>query len=170
MSHDRRRYRCASVYALPHERCRIHILADVVEQQVWAEVERLLLQPELIAAEITRQQAMADQQGADVQQEIARLDSALRKCDREEQRWADAYAAEVISLEELKGFRAGIAANRQGLHIERERLHAQLDTMRTALGKVESLVAYCERVRQRLTTFTTAEKQLALEALDIRAT
>ena len=166
-----RRYRCTSVCTLPpHERCRVSIKADEVERRVWAAVERLLQQPEIIAAEVARQQATAGQRLAEVQQELSLIDAALAKCNREERRWADAYAAEVISLEELKGFRAGIAATRQGLHAERAQRQAHMDALQTAGAKVEALVAYCERVRQRLETFDMAEKQLALEALELRVT
>lgn len=166
-----RRYRCTSVCTLPpHERCHVSIKADEVEQRVWAAVERVLQQPETIAEEVARQQATADQRLAEIQQECSLIDAALAKCDREERRWAEAYAAEVISLEELKGFRAGIATTRQGLHTEQARLQADMDALQAAGAKVKSLVAYCKRVRQRLETFDMAEKQLALEALDVRVT
>ncbi|HEY7491474.1 MAG TPA: recombinase family protein [Candidatus Tectomicrobia bacterium] len=166
-----RRYRCSSVYTLPpEERCRGSIAAADVERRVWDTVEHVLNQPEIIVREVAKQQATASEQQAAITQEIADIDAALVKCDREAQRWADAYAAEVISLEELKGFRAGITTTRERLLGERVSRQAQLETLATVGTKTDSLVAYCARVRQKLGTFTMADKQAALEALDIQAT
>jgi hypothetical protein len=90
----------------------------VVEAQVWTAIMHVLEQPELIAAEVARQGARADEQRAEIGQQLAVIEAALAKCDREAQRWAEAYAAEVISLEELKGYRAEIAARRQSVLTE----------------------------------------------------
>jgi Recombinase len=59
MSHNRRRYRCASIYLITPdgERSRGEILAHEAEDQVWHGIEGVLQQPELIAAEVQRQHA-----------------------------------------------------------------------------------------------------------------
>ncbi len=82
---------------------------------MWATVVCLLEQPELIAAEVQRQERTADDQRAEVQRELSLIDTGLAKCDREAQRWAEAYAAEVINVSELKGYRAEIEGRRQSL-------------------------------------------------------
>jgi hypothetical protein len=102
--------------------------------------------------------------------EISLLDDALAKCHREEQRWAQAYIAEVINLGELKDYRAKIAARRASILTQRQHLQAKLDTVGQALEHVEALIGYCERVRQKLQTFDAAEKRLAFEALNVRVT
>jgi hypothetical protein len=113
---------------------------------------------------------MADAQRAEVQREVESIAAALAKCDREEQRWAEAYAAEVINIAELKGYRGEITARRQGLLTEQRMLQAKLDTIGQAVAHVEALTEYCARVRQRLRTFDAAEKRLAFEALNVRVT
>jgi chromosome segregation ATPase len=133
-------------------------------------VEEVLQQPEIIAAEVQRHYADADQRRAEVQRELNLLTASLGKCDREEQRWAKAYADEVISLDELKGYRAEIATRRQSVLAQLARLQARLEGIGQALGQVEALIGYCERVRQRLHTFDTLEKRLALDALNIQVT
>jgi hypothetical protein len=105
-----------------------------------------------------------------VQHELSLLEASLGKCDREKQRWTSAYAAEVINLEELKGYRADIATRRQSLLTQQTALQARLEGIGKAVGQVESLMGYYERVRQRLQTFNMPEKHLALEALDIHVT
>jgi hypothetical protein len=89
-------------------RCAGSIRADVIEPQVWAAILRVLDQPELIAAEVARQEANADEQRTEIGRPLDLIEAALAKCDREAQRWADAYAGEVINLAELKGYRAEI--------------------------------------------------------------
>jgi hypothetical protein len=46
----------------------------------------------------------ADEKRTEVQREVKLIKAALAKCGREAQRWEEAYAAEVISLQELKGY------------------------------------------------------------------
>jgi site-specific DNA recombinase len=134
---------------------------------VWQAIEAVLQQPGLIAAAVSRQEATADQQRAGVQQELLTLESALAKCDREAQRWAEAYAVEVITIRELKGYRAKIEARCQSLLTQQATCQAQLEAMGQAVRQVEALTGYCARVRRRLQTFDSAEKQLAFEALNI---
>jgi hypothetical protein len=52
---------------------------------------------------------------------VALIEAALAKCDREAQRWADAYAAEVINLAELKEYRAEIEAAARACRLNRPR-------------------------------------------------
>jgi len=129
---------------------------------------RVLEHPELIAAEVARQEAHADELRADIGRQVALVEAALAKCDREAQRWADAYAAEVINLAELKGYRAEIAARRQSLQSEHAASQRQLEAIGAAVQQVDVLTEYCARVRQRLQTIDQTEKRIAIEALDIR--
>jgi site-specific DNA recombinase len=166
----RRYYRCGSRRNIPDPtlRCPGSVRADGVEAQVWAAVVRVLEQPELITEEVSRQETNAAAKRAEIGQQMALLDAALAKCDREAQRWADAYAGEVINLAELKAYRADIEARRQSLIEEQAACQRQLDAIRVAIQDVEALTAYCARVCQRLQAFDHAEKLVALQALDIQ--
>jgi site-specific DNA recombinase len=167
-----RYYRCNGRNQMmdPSLRCRGSIQAATIESQVWVAVERVLRQPELIATEMARQQANAREGRGALIEEIRFIEAALARCDREEHRWAEAYAGEVIGLEELKGYRADISARRQSLQVQQSALRAQLDTIEQSVGHVDALIGYCERVHRRLQTCDDAEKRLAFEALDIRIT
>jgi hypothetical protein len=94
----------------------------------------------------------------------------LAKCDREAQPCADAYAAEVINVAELKGYRAEIAARRQALHDQAQAWQTKMEAIGQAAGQVGMLIDYCARVRQNLTTFDAADKRRALEALGVQVT
>ncbi|MDQ3831693.1 MAG: recombinase family protein [Candidatus Tectomicrobia bacterium] len=166
-----RYYRCSSWQSVlePALRCAGNVRADGLEAQVWTAIVRVLEQPELIAAEIIRQEQGAETKRAELRQQLALIDAGLEKCDRAAQRWADAYADEVINLGELRGYRAEIETRRQPLLAEQATYQRQLDAVGVAVQHVEALTGYCERVRQRLQTFDHQEKRVALEALDIRA-
>jgi hypothetical protein len=149
-------------------RCRGTLRAEKIEEEVWKRVHRILECPDFIAQEAARQEGSAEEQRAELQQEVACLDTALAKCDREGARWDEAYAHDVISLEELKLYRADIATRREQLLAERTQRQAQMDLIGQAAGQVTQLMVYCRQVSQQLQTFDLADKRLALTALDIR--
>jgi site-specific DNA recombinase len=151
----------------PALRCSGSLRADVAETQVWEAIVELLEHPEIITAEVAKQQASAEEQREAVRQELAHTEAELVKCDRAQQRWNDAYEAEIISLEELKVYRADLAASRQSLLLLKAERQTKLEAIGQAAERVESLFEYCARVRQELKTFTMAEKRRACEALDI---
>lgn len=165
-----RYYICTSARNVtdPALRCRGVLRAEKVEEEVWGRVHRILERPDLIAQEVARQEGSAEEQRAELQQEVVCLDTALAKCDREGARWDEAYAHDVISLEELKLYRADIATRREQLLAERAQRQAQMDLIGQAAGQVTQLMVYCRQVSQQLQTFDLADKRLALAALDIR--
>jgi site-specific DNA recombinase len=162
-------YRCNTHYHVmpPDLRCRGSLRADEVEFYVWKAVAQFLEDPEVVAAEVARQHATADEQRAAVQQELMLIETALAKCDREAQRWADAFAQEVIDVAELKAYRAEIEARRHSLLTEQARNQAKLDAIGQAAQHVGVLIDFCARVRQGLQTCDNAEKRAVFEALDI---
>jgi len=119
---------------------------------------------------VQRHQAGAEEQCTEVRRELSLVEDALAKCDREEQRWAQAYVGEVINLAELKGYGAEIAAHRESILTQRQQLQTKLDTIGLAVEHVEALIGYCARVRQKVQTFGAAEQRLAFEALNVRVT
>ncbi len=166
-----RRYHCSSISQVldPEGRCYGQLKADDVEAQVWAAVVRVLEQPELIAAEVARQHDTADDQRAEIAQEMSLIEPALARCDQEDRRLIAAYTAGAFTPAELKVYRAEVNGRRQSLLAEQAERQARLELIGAAVGQVETLINYCARVRQELQTFDGAEKRHTLEALDIRA-
>jgi hypothetical protein len=124
----------------------------------------------MIAAEVAQHEDTAGERRAALLQEIEVIEAGLATCDREAQRWAEAYAAEVISLPELKEYRTEIATRRHRLQVQHAGLRVEMEAIGQTSGHLESLISYCIHVRQCLQTFDEREKRLALEALDIRVT
>jgi hypothetical protein len=131
-------------------------------------VVRLLENPELIAAEVARQEAQAGDQRAEIGRQMGFVEASLATCDREAQKWEKAYLANAIELVDFKAKTAEIRTRRASLLEEQAALQANLDALGVAEQEVDALTEYCARVRQGLGGFDHAQKQLALRALDIR--
>jgi hypothetical protein len=165
------RYRCSSAYDINVPTCReTTVAAADIEGYVWAAVERVLRDPALIAQEVQRQCAHIDDDRAQLVHEIELCEKVRARCDREAQRWATAYAAEVISVEELRQYRADIEARRQSITEQEAVLQAKLAALAEREAHTQMLTAYCERVAAKLQRLTMEEKRLAIEALGFEVT
>ncbi|MBI3327032.1 MAG: hypothetical protein HYZ81_10070 [Nitrospinae bacterium] len=140
-------YQCSSQVAklLPEQWCRGSVRVEEADARVWGAVLSVLNQPEQIAEEVEKRCASLEEQEASLVQEQRAIESVLARCDREEQRWAEAYAVEVINLAELKAYRAEIAERRRDLQTELELLESQRQTMQRGVAEVARLVEYCRR-------------------------
>ncbi len=158
-------YRCGSYTSTldPEQRCRVRIKADDIEGHVWRAVVAFLEDPDHVAAKMAEYTAETGHRKAAIAQERALVETALDRCQREAQRWADAYAAEVINLQEFQGYKAEIEARRRSLPDQHATLEAEQRSLEEDTRRWDAVPEYCRRVRQNLTTFT-------LEALNIRVT
>jgi hypothetical protein len=95
---------------------------------------------------------------------------ALRRCDREEQRWAEAYAAEVIDLTQFQGYKTEITMRRQSLLAQQAMYERQQQGMEEQIHHGQLLIDCCARVREHLKAFTGEDKRLAFDALNMRVT
>jgi site-specific DNA recombinase len=167
-----RYYFCNSRHQVmdPAARCAGSIRADRIEPQVWAAVVRVLDDPQLIAAEVARQQATLDEERAAIERELATVAAALARREEEERRLVAAYTAGAFTPEQLKAYLAPLAAQRARGEAQRQAVEARLAGLARGRVPVATLVDYCVRVRQRLTTFSVEEQRRTLQALDIRVT
>jgi site-specific DNA recombinase len=77
----------------------------------------------------------------------------------------DAYQAEIISLAELEERRQQVNARRRALSEQRAQQACLSQERARAQAVLSDLTAFCERVRNRLTEVTFAEKQAILQLL-----
>ena len=96
---------------------------------------------------------------------VPRWDAQLQRLAREEQRLVDAYQAEVIDLEELKGRREQIRGRREVLTTQRDQEQRLAAERQAAKAVWSDLEAFCRRVRSRLDEATLAERQRILQLL-----
>jgi hypothetical protein len=96
----------------------------------------------MIAAEVAQQEDTAGERRAASLRQIGVIEVSLATCDREAQRWADAYAAEVTGLLELKEYRREIGTRRQHLQYRRAILYAEVEAIAQTSGQLKSLISY----------------------------
>jgi hypothetical protein len=149
------------------QRCAGSISSDLLGTRVWQAVETLLQNPELILAEVKRSQQRTDELKADVARQLDMIEGLLAKIDREDERWTQAYAAEVIDLGELKHRRAEIQQRHKSLQEQQAQLDAELTQVKAHVHQRDQIMAYCTRVRAHLQAFSFQEKRVALRALEI---
>ena len=92
---------------------------DELDAAVWEHIQSLLADPAALAARF-EEFARASEARDDGNAAVRRWEAELRRLDRKEQRLLDAYQAEVIDLEELKGRRGQIQGRRQVLTTQRD--------------------------------------------------
>jgi hypothetical protein len=143
---------------------------DVPESQVWEAVMCLLNQPERIWHEVACQHAQVDGQQEIIRAERETLQSVLAKSEQAEQRWRDAYSEGAILLAEFKVYRADIQPRRAALQAQLQALDTKVEALRRQLTQVDTLIDYCQRVCNRVKTFSLGEKQRAFDALALRVT
>jgi hypothetical protein len=171
-SRGKRRYRCTSRNNVLDvaQRCPGSLNADDVEAKTWQAVEAALQDPEAIARGVQQQHEQSEDIMAATQRDLTLIDAALVKCQREEERWTQAYAAEVIELGELKAYHAEIQQRRQDLHEQQAQCDAAIALLQSTIVRVDQLIDECARVRSGLQTLSYEEKRGALQALDIQVT
>ncbi len=161
-----RYYRCAGVDRLTTGRetkCpRAMIGADGIEQAVWDHVVRLLSDPSQLLAQF--EHFVAESAVIDAREALPgqQLRARMERLERADRRLLEAYRAEVISLAELAEQRRLLADQRHAVE-QRYEQHRRLHEQRLqAQETVASLTAFSERIRERLQTASTTERQAIL--------
>lgn len=165
--YTRRYYRCTRPRYQTETPCRGTVSATRLEETVWAAVERVLRQPEIITAEVERRRNGAHTEQSDLKRERRIFAGQSAQCEKELRKWEQAYIADAIDVYDLKAKKAEVMARRASL----EREMARLDEQQRLLEQVEletaSLAEYCQRVCENLHRLDNTEKRLALDALSI---
>jgi len=162
-----RYYRCSRAPYHNATRCRKIISASTLEAAVWQAVEEALQHPEMIASEVQRRVEHADMEQDTMTRERDCFTRQLAQCDKELKKWEAAYVGDVITLDDFKTKKAEVMVRRVSLEREIARVDAQQQLLDRVELETASLVEYCQRVRNTLRQFSTEEKRLALEALNI---
>jgi len=140
--------------------------ADKLEALVWAQIERVLDNPELIINEIEKQRQDANQLGV-LEDELQLIERHLKALDRDQEQllqWA------------LKGFPDNmVIAENKRINEKRDILEAQKAELETrtkasqeATVSLPKLERFVELMRQKLTTLDYETKRMALDMLNIK--
>jgi hypothetical protein len=139
--------------------------AKRLEALVWAEVEKILNQPELILSELQRKEQ--EQEAHTWQKELEMVIAQLDNRKHQKQRiW---YAYEITGDEET--FRRDIAKVEKELQDRQKRkgeLEAIIESSQQLILNADDLKRTCEMISKNLKQLDFREKRLTLQALQIR--
>jgi site-specific DNA recombinase len=115
-------YRCTArvmSYPLPPECTERGVNARIADRLVWDQLRTLLASPgllqQLTKTQISRRQGTCDSR-------LEEIDKRLRVLKQQEDRYAKAYGAGLITMEQLKEYVDGVRDQRSSLHLDRNRL------------------------------------------------
>jgi site-specific DNA recombinase len=167
--YERRRYRCLGKREMnaPVNRCDNRgWTADKLEPLVWAQIERVLGNPELIIAEMEKQRQDADQLGV-LEAELRQVERQLRMLDRDQAQllqWAlKGFPEETVVIENKK-----INAKRETLRARRAELAVEIKASQEAAVSVPKLEQFVRSMKERLATLDFETKRMTLDMLDIK--
>lgn len=171
--HGRRTYRCSSRETAEGKCGGGRVAADQLEAWAWGHVAEVLRNPSLIAAEVERRRAQGEASAESVDR--ATCERKIAKLEKDQERLLRRYREadeddEDGSLWEL--VQREITRCKEEKK-QQEALLAEIDARvaaeRAGLAKLESIAAYCARVRGKLSDGTPFErKREALEAFGVR--
>jgi site-specific DNA recombinase len=138
--------------------------APTIEQSVWAHVQRLLADPEVLRHQY--EQGRGDP-AVDVraEHERARLERKLTALEREKTRLLDAYQAEVIELTELAERRERLTEQGQLLRARVQEIEQQRRDRAAELRLLEGVEAFCASVRDAMVAPSFEVKQKVLQLI-----
>jgi site-specific DNA recombinase len=140
------------------------IRLDLLERIVWSEIVRLLEEPALIQAELTRRlEAARNAHPAKRRRET--LERDLVRVRKSMERLLTAYQEDLLSLEELRRRMPALRQREQTLQTELESLSAQFADQAAYLRLAETLSAFLGRLRENVQILDVAERQRIVRLL-----
>jgi hypothetical protein len=166
---ERLQYRCTTGGTVPGMCVNNTIEAGTLDRAVWAWVEQVLRDPDVIAREVRRLSDLTEDPTATRRDLLARqaveIERQREKLARAVATLADdeASAPLIVHLQQL-------AAQARAVREEQEALLEERAHWESAQVALNSLAEWCKTVAANLETLTHAERHLALTALNVSVT
>ena len=161
-------YRCLGSDAwrrLKHSVCECPpIRQDYLDNVVWKEVIRLLEEPTLLQAEITRRMEAA-QQADPAQQRQQHLLCEQARLETRVERLLTAYQESLLTLDELRSRIEPLRQQQGAVQSELQALETAVADQQRFLRLVESLAPFQARLRSRAESMEIAERQRIVRLL-----
>ena len=161
-----RYYRCRATWPTtlrPRTCYAPYIRAGELESTVWTAVREILENPDVVIAEIKRQQ----EESPFVEGELARIQGSIRRLGDQERRLIRLFGMDGVTEEYVLREVEQIKNARQALERDLSELQQQKQRVTDLDGLSERVRTYCAQVAERLDEFDFDEKRLALNALQI---
>ena len=163
------RYRCAGKSKLeaPFDRCTSKSWrADKLEVLIWAQIESVLDNPELIITEIEKQRQDTNQLGV-LETELQQVERHLKAVTHDHEQllqWAlKGFPEETVVTENKR-----LNERRNSLQSQKTELETQIKASQEAAVSLPKLERFVELMREKLTTLDYETKRLALDMLNIK--
>jgi hypothetical protein len=101
-----------------------YIRRDQIDPHVWRSVVAIITNPDILLNAL----AQEEDSDSELQEQLAYLERQLRQCEREDNQWDRAFAAEILTVAEYKEKRAAVRIRRDALDSQRQVLLDQLAT------------------------------------------
>jgi site-specific DNA recombinase len=139
--------------------------AEKLDREVWAALKAVLLQPEIILAEVTRRR---DQDHDPTPERLADVETRIRKLRRQEENLVRHLGDDDLDQEPIVKQLKLLKKEREGFEAEKTRLEEQRRRLGD-WGDLESQVRhFCERAAANIEEFTYQDKLDALEAVEVK--
>ena len=152
-NHGRFYYRCT-------KRCKKYpaIRETVLDDTVWGAVEEAVLNPSIIADQLTQIRDKKAKSADGGRIEVREIEEALDQLQKEEDRILEAYRASVLSTALLGRELKKINTRRTSLEARKGNLSEQTAPLKLPFIR-QSLMDYCQTAAERLNTFGFEERQ-----------
>ena len=163
-----RYYQCwrATTKAEVDRRCYSKMIrADKLEPLVWEEIKKVLLNPQLILAEV--EERIQSNNPKSIDKEIEVIEKKLAQLDLEERRLIRLYGKHIVTEKTLADEVDRVKTERGSWVEELRTLEARKRAWLTMKKQALTLEDYCRRASRNIERFTFDEKRRVLEALDV---
>lgn len=168
-THGKRIYRCLGRrHPVPEKRCRqTSFNADELEAGVWAEVSRVMSNPESVIAELERRKEESQTIGH-LEQRLDQLDREVSKLDRQYNLSVDAFTEEAITMPELKKRKAQTDAKKNELDAERKDIAKKILTARSWNMDPKAVDDIRALAQHELKNFSYEDRRTLLKGLSVK--
>ncbi len=169
MDGNHRWYRCRFTGTRITAPCKARVKADYIEELAWDLVEMNVLdKPKAFGLELERRRAEIATRQEYTNSDLETVNNQLERCERELQRWQEAYAAEVIDLPQFRELKSGLDQRRASLETVKQEIVDRIGQDEQAQVDIEAAVSFVQRVKDELPHYSVAEKRKVLELLGAR--
>jgi len=161
-------YKCAGKKRVnaPVERCQNKgWKAEILENMLWAEIERYLSNPELIISQLEAQRQDANQLGV-FETELQQVECQLKATDREQHQLLH-WALKDFPADQVEAENKRLNKARETLKERKAELEIQIKASQDAVISIPKLENYIERMQGKIANVDFEGKCLALDMLGI---
>lgn len=170
-----RYYKCSGSRATPTREAHCnskYMRAEPIDNAVWDYVKEIISEPEVVLADIQKQQEYSQQQiaGNSIKQRRLDINKQLAALNRREARAIELFTIEQVNKDIVLDRLNEIRREQKAVEEERVQLDALDERLKSLSDTAVNLSDLCKRMSKRLDSCSFEEKRLALKALDIRVT